>query len=70
MNLEQINDCYFNYLTDEIFNSLFKAKKYECKDFEILKLELLLNLRELLKSRKDFNDNIKILSLFRKNDIK
>lgn len=69
MNLEQINDCYFNYLTDEIFNSLFKAKKYTCKDFEILKLELLLNLRELLKSREDFNKNIKILSKYDKNKI-
>lgn len=59
--IEQIYEGYFNYLTDEIFDAIFKAKDYNCKDFDIVKLELLLNLHKLLDNRENFLKKIEIL---------
>lgn len=66
--MDQIYEGYFNYLTDEVFNAIFKARDYNCKDFDIVKLELLLNLHKLLDNREDFLKRIEILQKYeRKN---
>ena len=59
--MKQIKDCYFDYLVDEIYKAIYQANKYNCKDFELLKLELLLNLRKILETRDTYNENISIL---------
>jgi hypothetical protein len=59
--MKEVKDGYFNYLVDEIFNAVYKANRYNCKDFELLKLELLLNLKKMLASRDIYNENIAIL---------
>ena len=67
-DLEQTKDGYFNYLANEILDAILNATDYTCTDYKIIQLDMLLNLKELLKSRKDFEDNIKILSLFKKEN--
>lgn len=67
-DLEQTKDGYFNYLANEILDAILNATDYNCVDYKIIQLDMLINLKELLKSRKDFNDNIKILSLFKKEN--
>ena len=64
--MDQIYEGYFNYLTDEVFNAIFKAKDYNCKDFDVVKLELLLNLHKLLDNREDFLKRIEILRKYEK----
>ena len=64
--LDQIKDGYFNYLVDEIFNAIFQADDYKCKDFDIVKLDLLINLHKLLNNREDFLKRIEILQKFEK----
>ena len=61
MNLEQIEEGYFNYLTDEIFKALNKADRYNCKDFYSVKLGLTINLFEILKSKEQFEAIIQVL---------
>lgn len=61
MNMKQIKDCYFDYLVDEIYKAIYHANKYNCKDFELLKLELLLNLKKFLETRDIYNENISVL---------
>lgn len=61
MTMKQIKDCYFDYLVDEMYKAIYKADKYNCKDFELLKLELLLNLKKMLETRDIYNENIRIL---------
>ena len=65
--MDEIKDGYFNYLVNEILDAILNADKYECTDYKIIQLDVLLNLKELLKTRKEFENNIKILSLFRKD---
>ena len=67
-DLEQTKDGYFNYLANEILDAILNATDYTCTDYKIVQLDMLLNLKELLKSRKDFEDSIKILSLFKKEN--
>jgi hypothetical protein len=59
--MKEVKDGYFNYLTEEIFKAIYKANRYNCKDFELLKLELLLNLKKFLESRDIYNENISVL---------
>lgn len=61
MSMKEIKDGYFNYLTKEIFKAVYNANKYNCKDFELLKLELLLNLKKFLDNRDIYNENVSIL---------
>ena len=62
--MEEINEGYFNYLANEILEAVMNADRYNCKDFEVLKLELLINLHKLMDSKKNFDERIKILSLY------
>lgn len=61
MNMKDLKDGYFNYLTEEIFKAVYNANRYNCKDFELVKLELLLNLKKFLESREIYNNNISVL---------
>ena len=61
MTMKQIKDCYFDYLVSEVYKAIYHADRYKCKDFELLKLELLLNLHKLLETRDIYNENIAIL---------
>lgn len=66
-SMNQINEGYFNYLTKEIFKSIDDANDYNCKDFCIVKLELMMNLYKILESKEKFE---KILEILNKNDKK
>lgn len=66
MTLEEIKDGYFNYLVNEMIDSLLNANKYNCKDFELLKVDLLLRVSKLFDNRKNFEERIKILRLYDK----
>lgn len=66
MNIEQYKDVYFNYLVDEVIKALSRADKYKCMDFDIVRLDLLINLNHMLDNRKDFEERIKILTLYDK----
>ena len=59
--MKDLKDGYFNYLTEEIFKAVYNANRYNCKDFELVKLELLLNLKKFLESREIYNNNISVL---------
>lgn len=59
--MKEVKDGYFNYLTEEIFKAVYNANRYKCKDFELVKLELLLNLKKFLESREIYNNNICVL---------
>lgn len=64
--MDEIKDGYFNYLVNEMIDSLLNANKYNCKDFELLRLELLLRVHKLFDSRGNFEERIKILRLYDK----
>lgn len=66
MDIEQYKDAYFNYLVEEMIKSLLNADKYKCIDFEILKLDLALVINRLCDNRQDFNNRVKILTLYDK----
>ena len=36
--MEQIEEGYFNYLANEVLEAIYKADKYDCKDFAAVKL--------------------------------
>jgi len=59
--MEQIQEGYFNYLGDVIFKALHDADRYHGKDFEIVRVELMMNLRKILQSHEDFIRVIDIL---------
>lgn len=59
--IEQIDEGYFNYLGDEIIKALDKADRYSGKEFNIIKVELMMNLRLILKSHEEFLRIIDIL---------
>lgn len=40
--MEEIEEGYFNYLVNEMLDALLNADKYNCKDFEIVRLDLIL----------------------------
>ena len=61
MTMEGYKDCYFNYLVEVILDAIDNADKYTCKDFLILKLELVNNLGLLMKSREHYNEAMQTL---------
>lgn len=65
-NMEQIKDGYFNYLVNEILQALYNADDYNCKDFNIVKLDMIVNLNRILRSREDYNNIIEILKKYDK----
>lgn len=66
--MEEIKDGYFNYLINEMLDALLNANKYNCKDFELLRLDLLLRVHKIFDTRENFEERIKILRLYeRKN---
>lgn len=66
--IDQIKEGYFNYLCDEIFKALNDAKKYDCIDFQIVKVELMINLHKILKNKQNFDEKVKILKRYERND--
>ena len=65
--IDEIQEGYFNYLVNVVLNAVSEADGYDCVDFTITKVELLINLKKLLESKKSFNEKIKILSLYERN---
>ena len=61
MDIEEIRDCYFNYLVNEMLEALMKADEYDCLDFNALKLELIVNINKMLQSREQYNKIIQVL---------
>lgn len=61
MELEEIKDGYFNYLVNEMLEALMNADEYTCKDFLILKMEMIVNINKILQSREQYNKIIQIL---------
>lgn len=61
MNIEEIKDGYFNYIVNEILEAIMNADEYTCKDFLILKMEMLVNMHKMLSSRDNYNRIIEML---------
>ena len=59
--MEQINEGYFNYLVNQIFKALDEANDYDCKDFCILKVEVMLKLNRILESKEKLDQVIELL---------
>lgn len=59
--IKQIEEGYFNYLTKEIFKAIDKANDYSCKEFCLVKVEMMINLHKLLDNREDFLKRIETL---------
>lgn len=67
MNMEEIKDGYFNYIVNEILEAIMNADEYTCKDFLALKMEMLVNMHNMLSSRKQFE---KVIQTLQKEDEK
>ena len=68
-SIEEMKDKYFNYLVEEVFDAIFDANKYKGTDFEMVKLDLLLNLLKMFKTREEYEKIIDILKKY-ENDSK
>lgn len=62
MNMEEIKDCYFNYIVNEILEAIMSADEYTCKDFLILKMEMLVNIHKMLQTREQYEHIIEVLN--------
>ena len=60
-NIEEYKDGYFNYLVNLIIDTITSTDAYDCRDFELMKLELIMNIRRMFSSRETYNKNIEIL---------
>ena len=60
-NIEEYKDGYFNYLVNLMIETITFTDTYNCRDFELMKLELLMNIRRMFSSRETYNKNIEIL---------
>lgn len=60
--MEQIEEGYFNYLVNEVLEAIYKADRYDCKDFTVVKLWFYQNMHTLLQNKEQFEKEIKILS--------
>lgn len=60
-NIEEYKDGYFNYLVNLIIDTITFTDAYDCRDFELMKLELIMNIRRMFSSRETYNKNIEIL---------
>ena len=67
--MEEIEEGYFNYLVNEMFDALLNADRYNCKDFEIVKLDLMLKLHKIFDSKKGLEEKVKVLSLYERNKL-
>ncbi len=65
---EEMKDKYFNYLVEEIFDAIFDANEYKDQEFQIVKLDLLLNLLKMFKTREEFEKIINILKEYENNN--
>ena len=61
MTMEEIKDGYFNYLVNVMLEALYNADGYDCKDFNMIKLELIVNLNKIFSSRENYNQVIEVL---------
>lgn len=66
MNMEEIKDGYFNYLVNEMLEAIMNADEYTCKDFLLLKMEMLVNINKMLSSRENYNRIIEMLREYEK----
>lgn len=60
--MDEIEEGYFNYLTNVVLEAIFKADRYNCRDFNAVKLSFYQNMHTLLENKEQFEENIKILS--------
>ena len=60
--MEEIEEGYFNYLVNEVLEAIYKADRYDCKDFAAVKLWFYENMHTLLQSKEQFEKEIEILS--------
>ena len=60
--MEQIEEGYFNYLANEVLEAIYKANRYDCKDFIAIKLSFYKDMLLLLQNKEKFEEDIKILS--------
>lgn len=61
MELDEILDCYFDYLVNVMILSLSSADRYECTDFELLRTEMMLNIKRMFSSRENYTKIIEML---------
>ena len=54
--IEQLEDGYYNYLCNEILKTIKNSNYYTCKEFEKIKSEFLINIREIIESRKELQE--------------
>ena len=62
MELDEILDCYFDYLVKVMIDAIEKADRYNCIDFELLRTELMMNLTRMLSSREQYEHIIEVLN--------
>lgn len=60
--MEQIEEGYFNYLANEVLEAIYKADRYDCKDFTAIKLSFYKDMLILLQNKEKFEEDIKILN--------
>lgn len=62
MNEEEYLDGYFNYIVNEILEAIMNADEYTCKDFLILKMEMIVNIHKMLQTREQYEHIIEVLN--------
>lgn len=60
--MEEIEEGYFNYLSNVVLEAIMNADRYDCKDFTAVKLCFYQNMHTLLQNKEQFEKEIKILS--------
>ena len=60
--MEEIEEGYFNYLSNVVLEAISKADRYDCKDFTAIKLCFYQNMLTLLQNKAQFEEEIKLLS--------
>jgi hypothetical protein len=60
--MEEIEEGYFNYLTNVVLEAIFKADRYNCKDFNAMKLCFYQDMFTLLQNKKQFEKDIQLLN--------
>lgn len=65
--MEQIEEGYFNYLANEVLEAIYKANRYNCKDFVAIKLSFYKDMLLLLQNKEKFEEDIKVLQLHNGN---
>lgn len=75
--MEQIEEGYFNYLVNEVLETIMKSNRYNCKDFTAIKLCFYKNMFNLLINKEKYDKYMdllneydrkeKVLKLYEKN---